>query len=101
MTKDYRDSMRIANPNGKPGPEIAIAGGSGQGLPSGVQSFYHFTITSICVASSRVLAPGDRYQVLQRYLTDSGAPLVQQLCDQLTQEEHRLWPIWPTGKYTP
>lgn len=42
MTKDFMDSVRIANSNGKPGLGIAIAGGSGKGLLSGVQSIYHF-----------------------------------------------------------
>lgn len=42
MTKDLMDSVRIANSSGKPGLGIAIAGGSGKGLLSGVQSIYHF-----------------------------------------------------------
>ena len=42
LTKDFMDSVRIANSNGKPGLGIAIAGGSGKGLLSGVQSIYHF-----------------------------------------------------------
>ena len=42
MTKDFMDSVRIANSSGKPGLGIAIAGGSGKGLLSGVQSIYHF-----------------------------------------------------------
>ncbi len=47
-----------------------------------------------------VLAPTHRYQVVQAILTKGGAPLVKELWAQLHQEEHRLWPIWPTGKYT-
>lgn len=42
MTKDFMDSVRIAGANGKPALGIAIAGGSGKGLLSGVQSIYHF-----------------------------------------------------------
>ncbi len=42
MTKDFMDSVRISNSNGKPGLGVAIAGGSGKGLLSGVQSIYHF-----------------------------------------------------------
>jgi NAD(P)H-dependent FMN reductase len=42
LTKDYMDSVRIPNENGKPALGIAIAGGSGKGLYSGVQSIYHW-----------------------------------------------------------
>ena len=42
LTKDFMDSVRIGNSNGKPAVGFAIAGGSGKGLLSGVQSIYHF-----------------------------------------------------------
>lgn len=44
LTKDFMDTVRITRPNanGKPALGIAIAGGSGKGLISGVQSIYHF-----------------------------------------------------------
>ncbi|OGO05127.1 MAG: hypothetical protein A2Y73_03980 [Chloroflexi bacterium RBG_13_56_8] len=42
LTKDFMDTLRISNSNGKPALGIAIAGGSGKGLLSGVQSLYHF-----------------------------------------------------------
>ncbi|MFO7696607.1 MAG: flavodoxin family protein [Anaerolineae bacterium] len=42
LTKDFMDSVRIPNENGKPALGIAIAGGSGKGLYSGVQSIYHW-----------------------------------------------------------
>ena len=42
LTKDLCDSVRIPNENGKPALGIAIAGGSGKGLYSGVQSLYHW-----------------------------------------------------------
>ena len=42
LTKDFIDTVRISNPNGKPALGIAIAGGTGKGLLSGVQSMYHF-----------------------------------------------------------
>ena len=42
LTKDFMDSVRIQNENGKPALGIAIAGGSGKGLLSGVQSIYHW-----------------------------------------------------------
>lgn len=42
LTKDFMDTVRIADSSGKPALGIAIAGGSGKGLLSGVQSIYHF-----------------------------------------------------------
>ena len=42
LTKDFMDTVRIPNSSGKPALGIAIAGGSGKGLLSGVQSIYHF-----------------------------------------------------------
>ena len=42
LTKDFMDTVRIANSSGKPGLGIAIAGGTGKGLLSGVQTIYHF-----------------------------------------------------------
>jgi NAD(P)H-dependent FMN reductase len=42
LTKDFMDSVRIDNSNGKPALGFAIAGGSGKGLISGVQSIYHW-----------------------------------------------------------
>jgi multimeric flavodoxin WrbA len=42
LTKDWMDCVRIANSNGKPALGFAIAGGSGKGLISGVQSIYHW-----------------------------------------------------------
>ena len=42
LTKDFMDTVRISNSNGKPALGIAIAGGTGKGLLSGVQSIYHF-----------------------------------------------------------
>lgn len=42
LTKDFMDTVRIANSNGKPALGIAIAGGTGKGLLSGVQTIYHF-----------------------------------------------------------
>jgi multimeric flavodoxin WrbA len=42
LAKDFMDIVRIANANGKPALGFAIAGGSGKGLISGVQSIYHW-----------------------------------------------------------
>jgi multimeric flavodoxin WrbA len=42
ITKDFMDTVRISNANGKPALGISIAGGSGKGLLSGVQTIYHF-----------------------------------------------------------
>jgi multimeric flavodoxin WrbA len=42
ITKDFMDTVRLPHVQGVPGLGIAIAGGSGKGLLSGVQSIYHF-----------------------------------------------------------
>lgn len=42
LTKDFMDTVRIAGASGKPALGIAIAGGTGKGLLSGVQTIYHF-----------------------------------------------------------
>ncbi|MDQ1280556.1 MAG: red protein [Thermoproteota archaeon] len=44
LTKNFMDTVRLRLPNinGKPALGIAIAGGSGKGLFSGIQSIYHF-----------------------------------------------------------
>ena len=42
LTKDFMDTVRTPGENGKPALGMAIAGGSGKGLLSGVQSLYHF-----------------------------------------------------------
>jgi len=42
LTKDFMDSVGLHTGNGKPALGYAIAGGSGKGLLSGVQSIYHW-----------------------------------------------------------
>lgn len=42
LTKDFMDTVRMDNSNGKPALGIVIAGGTGKGLLSGIQSIYHF-----------------------------------------------------------
>ena len=42
MTKDFMDTVRIPITNGKPALGVTIAGGSGRGQVSGVQSLYTF-----------------------------------------------------------
>jgi len=42
LTKDFMDTVRIRNANGKYSLGISIAGGSGKGLCSGIQTIYHF-----------------------------------------------------------
>lgn len=42
LTKDFMDTVRMDDPNGKYALGISIAGGTGKGLLSGIQSIYHF-----------------------------------------------------------
>ncbi len=55
LTKDFMDSVRLplSQGNGLPALGAAIAGGSGKGLLSGVQSIYHWFITSRCAPRPR------------------------------------------------
>jgi multimeric flavodoxin WrbA len=41
LTKDFMDTVEISNANGKWALGIAVAGGTGKGLCSGIQSIYH------------------------------------------------------------
>ena len=45
-------------------------------------------------------APADRYQVVESMLEKAGASPVESVWENIHQEEHQLWLIWPTGKYT-
>jgi len=42
LTKDFMDTVRISNANGKYGLGISIAGGTGKGLCSAIHSIYRF-----------------------------------------------------------
>ena len=42
LTKDFMDTVRISNANGKYALGISMAGGTGKGLCSAIQSIYHF-----------------------------------------------------------
>ena len=42
LTKDFMDTVKLDDPNGKYALGISIAGGTGKGLLSGIQSIYHF-----------------------------------------------------------
>ena len=42
LTKDFIDTVQLKDPSGKPAAGVAIAGGSGKGLLSGLQNLYHF-----------------------------------------------------------
>ena len=42
LTKDFMDTVRISNANGKYGLGISVAGGTGKGLCLAVQSIYSF-----------------------------------------------------------
>lgn len=42
LTKSFMETVSIPNADGKPAVGISIAGGTGKGLLSGIQSIYHF-----------------------------------------------------------
>jgi NAD(P)H-dependent FMN reductase len=42
LTKSFMETVRISNADGKPALGLSMAGGTGKGLLSGIQSIYHF-----------------------------------------------------------
>ena len=42
LTKSFMETVRISDSDGKPALGISIAGGTGKGLLSGIQTIYHF-----------------------------------------------------------
>lgn len=77
LTKDFMDTVRTPRENGKPALGIAIAGGSGKGLLSGVQSLYHWFYHRQMRAIDPT--PVSRFNLDQALVTleTSGARLVQ------------------------
>jgi multimeric flavodoxin WrbA len=76
LTKDFMDTVRTPGENGKPALGMAIAGGSGKGLLSGVQSLYHFFYHRQMRAIDPT--PVSRFNMAEALasLRDSGARLV-------------------------
>jgi multimeric flavodoxin WrbA len=81
LTKDFMDTVRTPGENGKPALGIAIAGGSGKGLLSGVQSLYHFFYHRQMRAIDP--APVSRFNMAEALeeLEASGARLVEMARD--------------------
>ena len=77
LTKDWMDSVRIGNSNGKPALGFAIAGGSGKGLISGVQSIYHWFYHRQVRAIDPTPVSRFNMQVAMESLQTSGARLVK------------------------
>ncbi|MBC7315299.1 MAG: NAD(P)H-dependent oxidoreductase, partial [Chloroflexi bacterium] len=79
LTKDFMDTVRIANANGKPALGFAIAGGSGKGLLSGVQSIYHwFYHRQFRAIDPTPVSRFNKEEALQS-LAQSGARLVEEV----------------------
>jgi multimeric flavodoxin WrbA len=81
LTKDWMDSVRIGNSNGKPALGFAIAGGSGKGLISGVQSIYHWFYHRQVRAIDPTPVSRFNMQVAMESLQASGARLVEMAQD--------------------
>jgi len=70
------DTARINNASGKPALGIAVAGGSGKGLLSGVQSIYHFFYHKQMRAIDPTPISRFNLEAMIPYLIESGAKLV-------------------------
>ncbi|MBN1579435.1 MAG: NAD(P)H-dependent oxidoreductase [Anaerolineae bacterium] len=81
LTKDWMDSVRIRNSNGKPALGFAIAGGSGKGLLSGVQSIYHWFYHRQVRAIDPTPVSRFNMQAAQESLKKSGTRLVEMAQD--------------------
>jgi NAD(P)H-dependent FMN reductase len=77
LTKDWMDTVRIRNSNGKPALGFAIAGGSGKGLISGVQSIYHWFYHRQVRAIDPTPVSRFNLHVAMESLQASGARLVE------------------------
>jgi multimeric flavodoxin WrbA len=77
LTKDWMDTVRIRNSNGKPALGFAIAGGSGKGLISGVQSIYHWFYHRQVRAIDPTPVSRFNMQAAMDSLRTSGARLVE------------------------
>ena len=75
------DSVRINNSNGKPALGFAIAGGSGKGLISGVQSIYHWFYHRQVRAIDPTPVSRFNMQAAMESLRASGARLVERAQD--------------------
>jgi NAD(P)H-dependent FMN reductase len=76
LTKDFMDTVRINNASGKPALGIAVAGGSGKGLLSGVQSIYHFFYHKQMRAIDPTPISRFNLEAMIPHLIESGAKLV-------------------------
>lgn len=76
LTKNFMDTVRINNSSGKPALGIAVAGGSGKGLLSGVQSIYHFFYHKQMRAIDPTPISRFNLEAMIPHLIESGAKLV-------------------------
>jgi multimeric flavodoxin WrbA len=77
LTKDFMDTVTIGSANGKPALGIAIAGGTGKGLLSGVQSIYHFFYHKQMRGIDPTPVSRFNMEKALQQLTDSGARLAR------------------------
>jgi multimeric flavodoxin WrbA len=77
LTRSFMDSVPLPNANGKPALGFAIAGGSGKGLLSGVQSIYHFFYHRQMRAIDPTPVSRFNMEAARGSLHESGAALVE------------------------
>ncbi len=95
LTKDFMDTVRINNASGKPALGIAVAGGSGKGLLSGVQSIYHFFYHKQMRAIDPTPISRFNLEAMLPTLLESGAKLVD-LVSAATPFAGETWDArWP------
>jgi multimeric flavodoxin WrbA len=81
LTKDFMDSVRLSDVNGKPAAGVAIAGGTGKGLLSGLQSIYHFLYHRQYRAIDPTPVSRFNFEATLTSLQKTGAKLVKKASD--------------------
>jgi multimeric flavodoxin WrbA len=81
LTKDFMDSVQLGDVNGKPATGVAIAGGTGKGLLSGLQSIYHFLYHRQYRAIDPTPVSRFNFEATLTSLQKTGAGLVEKASD--------------------
>lgn len=76
LTKSFMETVNIPSADGKPALGISIAGGTGKGLLSGIQSIYHFFFHKRMRAINPTPVSRFNLEVAARELVASGRKLV-------------------------
>lgn len=95
LTKDFMDAVSLERSNGKPAVGVAIAGGSGKGLLSGLQNIVHFLYHRQFRAIASTPVSRFNFEVALERLRESGRRLVALAGDPVPFPGERRDDRWP------